>query len=103
MKFFAAIMALIVLVLSIMPCADAKELHKQTIKYEIAKESKQKAPLNDDCSPFCQCNCCAGFFVNHQIVALPVIAKQFFQTSSNLTVIEPIQVYLPIWQPPQLV
>jgi len=103
MKFFAAIMAVIVLVLSIMPCADANEMHKQPAKYEIAKESKQKAPLNDDCSPFCQCNCCTSFFVNHQIIALPVIAKHFFQTGNNFTVIEPIQVYLPIWQPPRLV
>lgn len=103
MKFFAAIMAVIVLTLSVMPCADTKASHKQPAKYEVAKESKPQAPFTDDCSPFCQCNCCASVFLNHCISALPINTPSFLQTGSSFAVIEPIQVYLPIWQPPQLI
>jgi hypothetical protein len=103
MKFFAAVMAVIVLALSAMPCTDAKAFHKQSAKTELTKESKQQVPFTDDCSPFCQCNCCASAFVNHHITVLPVITQIFLQQKSYFTITKPVQVFLPVWQPPQLV
>ncbi len=103
MKFFAFIMALLVLVLGMLPCADANEMHSSA-KTEISKQSQHKdTQQQDDCSPFCQCTCCAGFFINHPIAfaaTLPLFQTERVGSSLSADVLE---VALPIWQPPQLV
>lgn len=98
-------MAFLVLALSMMPCADKEAaVTKATKSIETVKAlHHQGCPLNDACSPFCQCSCCAGFSINHSIVAIPVLNVQqaipitkYFK--SGITTLA-----LPIWQPPQLV
>lgn len=75
----------------------------EQVKKEISKQQKQEDKKHSDgCSPFCVCNCCAGFTFNffpYQIDYLDIpLAK-------NISVYLPVEVKeisLPIWQPPQL-
>ncbi len=105
MKFFAFIMAFLVLALSVMPCADQNDAlndheQKNIITKRATSNSHQQA---DDCSPFCQCSCCAGFSLNQSlaVASQPLLSLSGHQTSfihSGL-----FSIALPIWQPPQLV
>jgi len=105
MKFFAFVMALLVIGLSGMPCADSS----YTANYEKAKTEISKAPLQhddanhpDDCSPFCQCSCCAGFSINHSLASISrpcVFGNRFLASYLHANLIE---ISLPIWEPPQL-
>jgi len=63
---------------------------------------QQQHDDSDACSPFCTCNCCAGFafiVIPYQIesVVKPVVEKNAIQLPSSLS-----EISLPIWQPPQL-
>lgn len=105
-KFFAFIMAFLVLWLSCLPCGDdAFAINTSKQKAETVKKNTSQEEQNhtDACSPFCQCACCPGFSVNHTLTPisiLPIICtKQFSCYLSPTTV----NISLPIWQPPQLV
>lgn len=106
MKFVAFILAVIVLALSIMPCNDNDVLLKAgKANTEISKKlpaDNHSNSTDDNCSPFCMCNCCSGFtfsFAYYQAAAViaPVIKKTTAHISSKVN-----EMALPIWQPPQL-
>lgn len=105
MKIFAFIMALMVLVLSFMPCMDdAYAMNSQNAKSLISKSGQpQEHNDTDACSPFCTCNCCTGFTVlltpqnvNHSNTLST--EKSSFHLPSKIS-----DIALPVWQPPQLV
>jgi len=104
MKFFALIMAFLILAISVMPCADSQVLSaKEGAKTELVKTGKQQDnPIQDDCSPFCQCSCCAGFSINHFIASVTTTPHLLVNPTSSFLPLEVIEVSLPIWQPPQL-
>jgi hypothetical protein len=104
MKFFAFIMAFLMLALPVLPCADNDEAHDDRAKTAIVKQNDQQREQehNDICSPFCHCTCCAGFSIYHIFTA---------STSLVLSNRKAYTSYLPddlignssaIWQPPQL-
>ncbi len=103
MKFWAFIMAILVFVLSCMPCTDAVfAMNAGKVRTEITKAPVQQHDYTDSCSPFCQCTCCAGFTFNGSFYSL-TIPVNF--TSSSYTVYSKrdiVEISLPIWQPPQL-
>ncbi len=103
MKLFASIMALVVLALSVMPCADmAATGSKANISYSQNHSGPdQDAP--DDCSPFCTCSCCSTSF-NLSINNAPATAVPSFGSKVKMSYnsSKPIEISLPIWQPPQL-
>ena len=105
MKFFTFLMAIMVLALSIMPCADdANAMDNSKVKTEVTKSShKQDNPKSDECSPFCQCACCAGFSVNHSIASINSVEFNIDSPHCSYLPTEVIEVVLPIWQPPQIV
>lgn len=102
MKIFAFLLAILVLALSVIPCADVNVMGKSKFQTEIKATHQDRDNHIDGCSPFCQCSCCAGFSINHSIAAIgsisiaPLAQTGFFPPS------EIIKVSLPIWQPPQL-
>lgn len=104
MKFFAFLMAIMVLALSVMPCADdANAMNNRKAKTELIKSSHQQDnPKSDECSPFCQCSCCAGFSVNHFVAEIATIPKYESNSASSFLPANVREVALPIWQPPQL-
>ena len=104
MRLFAFFMALVVLVLSILPCADsAFAISHGTAKVELSKAAQpQDSPQQDDCSPFCHCSCCASYSVVKLYsiqAAVPVFRSE---TESDYLPAGLIEVAIPIWQPPQL-
>lgn len=104
LKIFAFILSFLVLALSFIPCADgvfANDANKQT---SIIKDShEQDHDMDDDCSPFCHCSCCAGFSVNHTLATVTTITLFLESPETNFLSSEVIAIALPIWQPPQLV
>jgi hypothetical protein len=105
MKFFAFIMASLMLVLSILPCADEGiDMKEEKVKTEITSQHSQQEDQehNDACSPFCHCTCCAGFSINHPFAAessLILIDNKFYTSylPENL-----IKFSSPVWQPPKI-
>ncbi len=103
MKFFAFIMAFLVLALSVMPCADSYAMDNKE-KNEVSKSANQQdEDQQDECSPFCHCTCCAGFSVNHCIAAIATIPIYASNHLSSFLPSDIIGITSPIWQPPQLV
>ncbi|HMJ47082.1 MAG TPA: DUF6660 family protein [Ferruginibacter sp.] len=101
MKIFAFIMALIILALSVMPCADTAVGHENTVSAFSKAAHEAGDEQADDCSPFCICSCCAGFSINHLIPEL--LSNTFYlntftsnRVTSNVTAIASS-----IWQPPR--
>lgn len=105
MKFFAFIMAFLVVALSILPCADTGVgANDSKAKTELAKSNTQKGDMQqDDCSPFCHCTCCAGFTINHFIASIAVIPPYESTTKTAFLPVNLLDAALSIWQPPQLV
>jgi hypothetical protein len=105
MKFFACIMAFLVLALSCMPCADAGAAIKDSkAKTVLTKTTDQQDhEETDECSPFCHCACCAGISINHTVAVISKIPAYFQSHKISFLPSEVIDIASPIWQPPQLV
>lgn len=96
-------MAVMVLVLSVMPCADGASATKGSKTTVVAMKTDNSGGEtgDDNCSPFCQCACCAGFSISHPVANLEfaVIHSTLhfsFFSSTNVAGIA-----LPVWQPPK--
>ncbi|MEO6669919.1 MAG: DUF6660 family protein [Ferruginibacter sp.] len=105
MKFFAFIMAMMVLTLGGMPCMDEPYVNDQgSDKIQVSSTNDTTGHSDTDaCSPFCTCNCCfSGFTVIAAVTlnsfTIPATAK-IYASYLPSTVIE---ISLPVWQPPQL-
>lgn len=110
MRLLSFILAVVVLVLSCLPCSDTSLCIAagQSSDVSISAPCEQHQPTHHDdcCSPFCQCSCCAGISmpvtlqVQEPASPQPVyITRQFIDYKQSVTP----EVFLPIWQPPQLV
>jgi len=99
-------MALLVLALSSMPCMDLAAFAKSTANAKtVVDQIDQHQPQqdhNDDCSPFCSCNCCAGFSINHQIPTIDKLFPVTLNKSVSFYNVGIVEISLPVWQPPQL-
>lgn len=105
MKIFAFLMAVLVLALSVLPCADRNVTGKSVGKTMIVKAAHpQEDSGDDDCSPFCQCSCCANFSIHCQpSAALAIVVPPQEVQTAGYPSSDILNVSLPIWQPPQLV
>src|SRR6476659_4138475 len=101
MKFFAFIMAVIVLALSYIPCSDVISICEKS-KMEIRAQHNE-TQQDDICSPFCTCTCCAGFSINYNVPAIESLPKLLNVNYSPSYFSALIKIALPVWQPPQLV
>ena len=109
MRLTAAILAILVLILSCLPCADvvampsAKTEQGSSIQQPLTQHSEDHKDV-DLCSPFCHCACCAGFSIIYSPVVIPQrIHIPIPQLHADFSSAEVIEISLPIWQPPQLV
>jgi len=101
-KAFSLILVMMVLVLNLVPCADAQEtISSETAVLHQQSDSEQHHPFTDTCSPFCHCSCCA----NSSVAPLTQLSSVPFTDYKNLAIPyftgNYIDVSLPIWQPPQ--
>lgn len=106
MRFFAFIMAVIVMALSCIPCMDgayAMTTNSVMIENSTSKNPQEKQHKDTDaCSPFCTCNCCAGFAFSPSSIKLQPIVHIAAKKYSSYLSSSAIANSLPIWQPPQL-
>ncbi|MBS0424080.1 MAG: hypothetical protein JSR71_06575 [Proteobacteria bacterium] len=102
MKLFAFIMAVMVLILSDMPCKDNAATAKgKTVVIKNSSGQNHK-DHSDACSPFCQCACCAGFSINHNIASISNIVIYNSPSYSSFLPSQTIEIAYPVWQPPKL-
>ena len=95
-------MAILVLALSFLPCADDAASSEQ-VKTELISTADQRDTDHEDaCSPFCQCSCCAGFSISHLVAGIASEIKSYNRTYTSFGHSEIIEISFPIWQPPQL-
>lgn len=98
MKLFAYLLALVVLVLSIMPCADVPEDHSVQ-KTELSSTTSDHHHSDEDqCSPFCSCHCCqASFYVSTIAVTFSteIIEFSYNETPSSFQNLELFDFLIP--------
>lgn len=101
MRVAAIILVFIIIALSCVPCSDAPAFLTKA-KQEISKTQNHSDSKSDQCSPFCICSCCAGFYVNHtffQYSSLNILSKPTYAAFLPYFIVEFPSA---IWQPPQL-
>ncbi len=112
MRLLASILAVLILVLSCLPCADMHDVsmldHNLGLNYtESAKPNSdlhQDKQERDLCSPFCHCSCCTVYYVINLPITVPRVSVQkVLQTYTSHITAEVFEISLPVWQPPQLV
>jgi len=101
MRFFAFIMALLVITLSCVPCADGHESSKQLSGKET-KKTQQSQAGDETCSPFCHCSCCAGFSINHRFAQTSTLLPVHIPQHKSRYIGDLIQVSFSVWQPPKM-
>lgn len=105
MKFFAVIMAMLILGLSVLPCRD--DAFKDHAKYSMLEVSHNEDGHNeghaDNCSPLCICSCCSVVTVYNTpiLIELPNFENRIEHVSCYSGAL--INISLPVWQPPQLI
>ena len=107
MRLTSLLMAMLILILSCLPCADVDAMPTPSVHSEITKSSQQQHQEHqgkDMCSPFCHCACCSTFSVVNVPLSLPqhveAVEAPIYASAIPDEVIE---ISLPVWQPPQLV
>jgi len=101
MKYFAVLLSIYIVFLTVLPCIDKPEntLMQKTV---ISGQHTSNPQLDaDHCSPFCSCNCCsspkiqqeAGIDFSIQAIFLHVVPEKFLPIVSTP--------HSQIWQPPQ--
>lgn len=105
MRFFTFIMAIMVLVLSCIPCAEAEAIasKNESKTLHIKKSDTQNLPFTSDiCSPFCSCSSCLGFPITTTVSPSFSLLYTFGQKIYNAFYPQVISsISLSIWQPPK--
>lgn len=95
--------AVIVLIVSCIPCADAKALTgNKDSQVTAIKDPGHNNLHSDQCPPFCNCNCCCGFYIDHfvQTGFSPDIQYHQIYPAFSSTAMSNLE--YSIWHPPAL-
>ena len=102
MRYLTIICSLYMLLLALMPCADALVVSAPQNQQTIQKNTGDASHCNEEaCPPFCTCTCCS--VLRHFIPTEPVgyIEKSVAAAYLPAQVSALQKLSLPIWQPPQ--
>lgn len=99
-------MAVLIFILSCLPCADVDAMPLSLVKTEVSRSPQHNNQHDgkDLCSPFCHCSCCSTYSVVNIPLLIPVLIEQpicIVYTGHSSDAL--IEISLPVWQPPQLV
>ena len=100
---FVYIISFYIIILNTIPCVDDLGnscSHKQEISHN--SNSNHKGEMQDHCSPFCTCSCCATPILNQ--ISL-IHFECFTFTSKNISIYKPTslkELCVSIWQPPKI-
>lgn len=108
MRLTAAILALLMLALSCLPCADleAAPVHAQRaalLFLPVSDHSGHDHEHADLCSPFCQCACCAIASELTPPVCLSLQKTRPLPLAIYLDFrpAAPVHISIPVWEPPR--
>ena len=100
------VLAVIVMVISFYPCADRYVSSKTQVESAVTAvaETQHGDDLQDGCSPFCACVCCAvSVDLTLPNYAIPVVLQPLITEKSILPYPFVESIVYHIWQPPKLV
>ncbi|MBL7736098.1 MAG: hypothetical protein JNL51_11620 [Chitinophagaceae bacterium] len=107
MKFFAFIMAFLMLGLSGLPCRDGAVANaaKTSVSHDIAghEDGHRDGTHQDFCSPLCICSCCSVVTQYNPSPSVEIVSFENHIQHLSFYSGSLISISLPIWQPPQLV
>lgn len=96
----------VVLVLNMVPCADAHDHADEKLSTSISNPGETHDHANaagDACTPFCHCSCCAATIIlklqTELTLPFQVLQSAAVRYSNDCS----IDVSLTVWQPPKLV
>lgn len=103
MRILSFICVIMVMALNMVPCADVHEKLNDSFPVTLSDpDHAHDVPLNDACTPFCYCACCASTVVV-KIIAAPSIPFPLSQSFMLYPYQEnTVNTGLSIWQPPKL-
>ncbi|WP_363317587.1 DUF6660 family protein [uncultured Mucilaginibacter sp.] len=102
MKFWSLFMCAVILVLGLMPCKDSNAASKTLTKVVVDQGHRGANPVQDHCSPFCQCSCCNTptlTVIRPLLFSIPVEVLKFYPELPTSKIKNRSIV---IWQPPKL-
>lgn len=106
MKWILTIWAFYLLALSSLPCSDvSNECNDTNVSFTTAQAHEHSQDTDDQCSPFCYCNCCRVNVASFQFASLdfkpvrtPFDVKKIVIREFNFV----SNYFGNIWQPPKL-
>ncbi|MES1249651.1 MAG: DUF6660 family protein, partial [Chitinophaga rupis] len=96
MRIVSFIMAVLVLVLSCVPCKDDAFIVKSgKARMELSANHNNQGH-RDACSPLCHCSCCGSFPITRPSVAVASLIPEYAVNYSSLYTGAVIEVSLPV-------
>jgi hypothetical protein len=102
-KFGSIILALIILLLSVIPCSDGQNLEDKNPE-KISANHNHQEDSDDSCSTICICNCC-GMSITYEPLGsfnLTINSKISTEIMSSYQSLYRFDFHSSIWQPPQV-
>lgn len=103
MRLISILCVVLVMALNMMPCADMHEtIGSSSIAQFSSNDAHEHTAVEDGCTPFCHCACCAASVVLKLQTGLAVPFS--FQREQILVPFSAnsVKVSLSVWQPPKL-
>ncbi|TDQ08591.1 DUF6660 family protein [Pedobacter metabolipauper] len=104
MRILSLLCVIVVMALNLVPCADLHEKLDESISFSFSNPDKHtERSVEDACTPFCNCSCCASSVVVKLTEVL--IAPVSIQHNPSVPYFEGdyVVVSSSIWQPPKFV
>ncbi|NCU04002.1 MAG: hypothetical protein GXC73_08450 [Chitinophagaceae bacterium] len=102
MKFFTGILTIYILLLSMFPCPEDVLSFGKEITTAVVDQMPADDDCEDECPPFCSCACC-GVQMMRTCHCLHIKKPaQFAVYHPGMQTLSILDIYRPIWQPPQL-
>lgn len=104
MKLVAYLLCFIIISMQSMPCGDTFYSAEGTARISVTQDNHADAPQhNDQCTPFCSCNCCQTMVVKVNFNSLEKIPHAQPLNNREYRLPRVASLYYPIWEPPKLV
>ncbi|MEO7311078.1 MAG: DUF6660 family protein [Chitinophagaceae bacterium] len=103
MKFFFFLLSYCMLYLSCLPCRDSKDCSEQAdVKISAASGHQQQHQDEENCTPFCNCACCASAscFTSFNRIAFDPFTLQSVNYPTGNTTLHATE-HCAIFQPPK--
>ena len=104
MRIISLICSLVVLIQVVIPCGDKTPSapYSHIFDSEASHSESEPHKAADQCSPFCQCHCCATPVIMYPSGCLVIKLTNFPRAYKEYISSEYLGIPISIWQPPKL-